>query len=178
MLGILLPAADRIVTIGGYAAFSMPHPAFDDLRMDAFFQQLLCIAVTKQVGWEGRCCVNGVVLRWSLQANWNTGASLSSPVSLRSSQPWACWIISVRSWLVCTLDGARWSCNCCPRRSHTATIHDFTQQKGSTITAGFSPAQLDGNGWVAGWFPGRYCFTHGERSPLIKFLPEHIDYKG
>ena len=49
---------------------------------------------------------------------------------------------------------------------------------GSTITAGFSPAQLDGNRWVAGWFPGRYCFTHGERPSLVRFLAEHIDYKG
>ena len=62
--------------------------------------------------------------------------------------------------------------------THTATIHDFTKQKDSTITAGFSPAQQDGNRGVAGWFLGRYCFTHGERPSLIKFLQEHIDYKG
>src|SRR5690554_7074570 len=51
-----------------------------------------------------------------------------------------------------------------------AAIHHLSQQKSAAITAGFSPAQLDRNRWVACWFPGRYCFTHGERSPLIKFL--------
>ncbi|MFB1011334.1 MAG: hypothetical protein QMB92_07855 [Thiopseudomonas sp.] len=60
----------------------------------------------------------------------------------------------------------------------TAAIHHLPQQKSAAITAGFSPAQLDRNRRVAGWFPGRYCFTHGERPSLIKFLPEHIDYKG
>ena len=54
--------------------------------------------------------------------------------------------------------------------THTAAIHDFTQQKGSTTTAGFATTEAYRNRRVAGRFLGWYCFTHGERSPLIKFL--------
>lgn len=69
------------------------------------------------------------------------------------------------------LDRSRLSCNCCPSHSYAVfTIYGLPKQKSLTITAGFSPAQPDRNRSVVGWFPGRYCFTHGERFTLIKFL--------
>src|SRR5690606_33702531 len=62
--------------------------------------------------------------------------------------------------------------------THTATIHDFPQQKSAAITAGFATTEAYRNRRVAGWFTGWYCFTPSERPSLIKFLSEHIDYKG
>ena len=62
--------------------------------------------------------------------------------------------------------------------THTATIRDFPQQKSAAITAGFATTEAYRNRRVAGRFPGRYCFTRGERPSLVRFLAEHIDYKG
>ena len=38
----------------------------------------------------------------------------------------------------------------------------FLAVKKPAITAGFTPAQLNRNRRVAGWFPGRYCFACGK----------------
>ena len=135
-----------------------------------------------RVGWEGRCCVNGVVLQLIAAGQLKHRiftqqlgvAQIIPALSLLDHQcaqltgqavPHFGWVTMVLQLLSKLL-------------TDTATFHDFPQQKSAAITAGFATTEAYRNRRVAGRFPGWYCFTHGERSPLIKFLSEHIDYKG